>query len=125
VFENNKKNVSRTAKILGVSRHTVRRAIYGPLEDKSRKPKTCPRKLFSELENFIIEESKRTGFRYRRLSLYLFRKYGIKISENTIKSVLKRNAVPRKTKKGERSLYDYEALIPFSEFQLDTKHLAQ
>lgn len=126
VFENNNKNVSRTAKILGVSRHTVRRAIYGPLEDKSRKPKTCPRKLSTELENLIIEESKRTGFRYRRLSLYLLRKYGIKISENTIKSILKRNAIPkksRKTKKGERSLYDYEALIPFSEFQLDTKHL--
>lgn len=50
VFENNNKNVSRTAKILGVSRHTVRRAIYGPLEDKSRKPKTCPRKLSTELE---------------------------------------------------------------------------
>ena len=90
VFENNNKNVSKTAKILGVSRHTVRRAIYGPLEDKSRKPKTCPRKLSSELENLIIEESKRTGFRYRRLSLYLLRKYGIKISENTIKSILKR-----------------------------------
>ncbi|ADQ39698.1 Integrase catalytic region [Caldicellulosiruptor acetigenus I77R1B] len=126
VFEANNKNVSKTAKILGVSRHTVRRAIYGPLEDKSRKPKTCPRKLSSELENLIIQEAKRTGFRYRRLSLYLFRKYGVKISENTIKSILKRNAVPRKTrktKKGERSLYDYEALIPFSEFQLDTKHL--
>jgi len=45
-----------------------------------------------------------------------------------LKSILKRNAVPRKTrktKKGERSLYGYESLIPFSEFQLDTKHLQE
>lgn len=126
VFESNNKNVSKTAKILGVSRHTVRRAVYGPLEDKSKKPKSSPKKLSSELENFIVEESKKTGFRYRRLSFYLLRKYGIKISENTIKSILRRNSVARKTKrtkKGERSLYDYETLIPFSEFQLDTKHL--
>jgi len=126
VFEQNQKNISKTAKILGISRNTVRRAIYGPLHDKSRKPKNSPRKISSTLENLIISESKRTGFRYRRLSLYLYRKYGLKISENTIKAILKRNKVEknkRKTKKGERSLYDYEALMPFSEFQLDTKHL--
>ncbi|BCS80618.1 hypothetical protein CaldiYA01_05780 [Caldicellulosiruptor diazotrophicus] len=59
----NNKNLSKTAKILGVSRQTVRRAIYGPLEDKSRKPKTCPRKLSSELEKPISQEAKRTGFK--------------------------------------------------------------
>lgn len=59
VFESNNKNVSKTAKILGVSRHTVRRAVYGPLEDKSKKPKSSPKKLSSELENFIVEESKK------------------------------------------------------------------
>ncbi len=46
VFKNNNKDVSKTAKMLGVSRHTVRRAIHGPLEDKSRRPKTCSKKLF-------------------------------------------------------------------------------
>ncbi|ODN29644.1 transposase, partial [Fervidobacterium thailandense] len=126
VFEANNRNVSKTAKILGIARATVRRAVYDCLEDKSRRPKNSPKKLKSEFEDIIVEEAKRTGFRYRRLSTYLQKKYGLVISENTIKSVLKRNKVPkktRKTKKGERSLYDYEALIPFSEFQLDTKHL--
>ncbi|ODN30592.1 transposase [Fervidobacterium thailandense] len=126
VFEANNRNVSKTAKILGIARATVRRAVYDCLEDKSRRPKHFPKKLKSEFEDIIVEEAKRTGFRYRRLSTYLQKKYGLVISENTIKSVLKRNKVPkktRKTKKGERSLYDYEALIPFSEFQLDTKHL--
>ena len=104
----------------------MRRAINGPLHDKSRRPKNSPRKISSKLENLIISEAKRTGFRYRRLSLYLYRKYGLRISENTIKSILERNNVgknKRKTKKGERSLYDYKLLMPFSEFQLDTKDL--
>lgn len=116
IFEANNKNVSKTARILDVSRHTVRRAVYGPLKDKSRRPKNCPRKISSELENLIINEAKRTGFRYRRLSLYLSRKYGFKISENTIKSIIKGNSVAkntRKTKKGERSLYDYESASLF------------
>lgn len=88
---NNNKNISKTAKILGVLRHTVRRAIYGSLVDKPRKPKTCLRKLSSKLENLIIEKTKRIRFlRNRCLALCLLRKCAIKISENTIKSVLKK-----------------------------------
>lgn len=48
------------------------------------------------------------------------------ISEDTIKSVLERNKVPkkaRKPKRRERSFYDYETLILFSKIQLDRKHL--
>ena len=55
------------------------------------------------------------------------KKYGMKVSENTIKAILKRNGVKKNTKRSyngkQRALYDYEALMPFSEFQLDTKHL--
>jgi len=120
-------NVSKTARILGISRHTVRRAREGPLEDRSRRPHHSPRKTEHALEQFIVKVAKRTGFRYRRLSSHLYRKYGLKISENTIKAILRRNKVKprrRKTSNGsQRSLYDYEALIPFEEFQVDTKHL--
>ena len=74
-----------------------------------------------------MKESKRTGFRYRRLTGYFERKYGIKISENTIKAILKRNNVKRKTRRScsgkYRTLYDYETLLPFHEFQLDTSHI--
>ncbi|ODN30545.1 hypothetical protein A4H02_04645 [Fervidobacterium thailandense] len=86
VFEANNRNVSKTAKILGIARATVRRAVYDCLEDKSRRPKNSPKKLKSEFEDIIVEEAKRTGFRYRRLSTYLQKKYGLVISENTIKS---------------------------------------
>ncbi|NOX19972.1 MAG: IS481 family transposase [Nitrospirae bacterium] len=127
VLKRNGGNVSKTARILGISRQTVRRAREGPLEDLSRRPHRSPRKTEHALEEFIVKVGRKTGYRYRRLCSHLYRKYGIKISENTIKAILKRNKVtPRKRKAGngsQRSLYDYEALIPFEEFQLDTKHL--
>lgn len=127
VLENQGGNVSKTAKLLGISRNTVRRARNGPLDDLSRRPKRISRKTEHYLEELIVKEAKRTGFRYRRLSMYIKRKYGISISENTIKVILKRNNIGRKKKRTSsgtyRSLYDYEALIPFTEFQLDTKHL--
>ncbi len=127
VLEKNSGNVSKTARILGISRNTVRRARDGGLEDLSRRPHHSPTKTEHSLEELIVKESKRTGFRYRRLASYIWGKYGIKISEDTIKAVLKRNRVKKKTRRAyngkQRSLYDYEALMPFSEFQLDTKHL--
>ncbi len=55
------------------------------------------------------------------------RKYGLKISENTVKAILKRNGIKKKQRRtgnGKvRDLYDYEYIEPFVEFQLDTKHL--
>lgn len=126
VFQQNNCNISKTAKILGISRKTVRRAINGPLHDLPKKPHSSPNKTPPSLENLITLEAKRTGFSYRRLKALILRKYSLSISENTIKSILKRNNF-RKTKKkrskSSRHLYDYEALLPFQEFQLDTKHL--
>jgi transposase len=120
-------NVSKTATILGISRPTVRRARNGKLEDLSRRPKNSPTKTEHALEELIVKEAKRTGFRYRRLAAYLQRKYSIQISEDTIKAILKRTGTKKKTRRSysgkERSLYDYETLLPFTEFQLDTKHL--
>ena len=67
----------------------IRRARDGPLEDMSRRPKRTPNRIDQALESLVVEEAKRTGFRYRRLSSYIQRKYSIKISENTIKVILK------------------------------------
>jgi len=127
VLDQNDGNVSVTARVLGISRSSVRRARDGSLDDISRKPHNCPSKTPDNFEQLIVAESKRTGFRYRRLSLYLQRKYSLPISENTIKAILKRNNVGRWSKRSTtgqtRHLYDYEALEPFKECQLDTKHL--
>jgi len=120
-------DVSKTARILSISRPTVRRARDGDLEDRSRRPLHSPAKTASHFEKLIVQEGKRTGFRYRRLAGYLQKKFSIRFSEDTVKAVLRRNGVKQKTRKTanarRRPLYDYEALMPFQEMQLDTKHL--
>ncbi|AEA34407.1 IS481 family transposase [Hippea maritima] len=127
VLEKNNGNVSKTARILGISRATVRRARDGELNDLSRRPKNIRKKIGCSLEKLIVEEAKSTGYRYRLLSYYLKNKYSIEISENTIKKVLKRNRVRKKKirtlNKNRRHLYDYEHLTPFSHLQIDTKHI--
>ena len=120
-------NVSETARILGISRQTVRRARDGDPDDRSRRPGRSPRRTPKAYEKLIVAEAKRTRFRYRRFAAYLKRKYAIVFSEHTVRAILRRNCVARpkrRTKGGSRRhLYDYEHLRPFSEFQLDTKHL--
>jgi transposase len=120
-------DVSKTARILNISRPTVRRARDGALEDQSRRPRHSPAKTASHFEELIVREAKRTGFRYRRLTGYLQRRFSIRFPEDTVKAVLRRNGVKKKTRKTanarRRPLYDYESLMPFQEMQLDTKHL--
>jgi hypothetical protein len=127
VLEEQGGNVSKTAKILKTTRNTVKRARDGKLEDESRRPKNSPKKTKPFLEDLIREEGKNSGFRYRRLKFLFLRKYSIMISENTIKAILKRNnvkGIKRRSFNGQnRSLYDYENIPPFHEFQLDTKHI--
>ncbi|HOL06156.1 MAG TPA: helix-turn-helix domain-containing protein [Syntrophorhabdaceae bacterium] len=74
VLKENWGNVSKVARILGISRHTVRRAREGELEDKSKRPKKIPRKTDAFLEKLIVKEGERTGYRYRRLTKYMSRK---------------------------------------------------
>jgi hypothetical protein len=120
-------DVSKTARILTISRPTVRRARDGTLEDKNKRPHNSPSKTASHFEELIVREAKRTGFRYRRLTGYLQRKLSLRFSENTIKAILRRNRVRKKTRRTanarRRPLYDYEALMPFKEMQVDTKHI--
>ncbi|GAB4440380.1 MAG: hypothetical protein OHK0040_11880 [bacterium] len=120
VLKENGGNVSKVARILGISRHTVRRARDGELEDQSRRPKKIPRKTDTFLEKLIVKEGERTGYRYRRLTKYMSRKYGLKISENTVKAILKRNGIKKKRRRtgnGKvRDLYDYEHMEPLWNF---------
>jgi transposase len=127
VLEREGGNVSRTARILGISRHTVRRAREGPLEDRSRRPKRVWRRRGTYLEGLIVKEAEDSGCGYRMVTSLIWRKYGIRLSENTVKAVLRRKGHrPKRRRTGNgssRRLYDYEALIPFEEFQMDTKHI--
>lgn len=127
VLTENDGNVSKAARILKIKRGTVRRARDGTLEDTSRRPHTSPNRTVSSLEDFIVYEGRETGYRYRRLSGFLYDKYGLAIHEDTVKAILKRMKVEgkkvRTANKSRRSLYDYEHLTPFAEMQIDTKHV--
>ena len=127
VLKSNGGNVSRTSDILCISRKTVRRARDGDLKDQSRRPLRSPNKTEEGLENLIVKEGRRTGFRYRRLTGYMKLKYNLILDEDTVKAILKRNGIKKRTRKAasgsRRALYDYEALMPFEFLQLDTKHL--
>ena len=120
-------NVSATARTLKIQRRTVRRARDGQREDISRRPHNSPKKTETFLEQLTVQEGKSTGYRYRRLAGLLYDKYGLMIAEETVKAILRRNAVQKKyvrtANKRRRPLYDYEALAPFAEMQLDTKHV--
>ena len=59
VLKKNNYNVSKTARILSISRQTVRRARDGTLADLSRRPKLSPNKTPEKLENLILEEAKK------------------------------------------------------------------
>lgn len=127
ILNSNNWNVSKTASILSCSTKCIRRARDWSLEDESKKPKTSPKKTETSLENLIIIEWKSTWYRYRRLAWFILDKYWIIISEDTVKAILKRNKVEQKKVRTynsrRRPLYDYEHLAPFTEFQLDTKHI--
>ena len=127
VLKQQKGNVSATARILEVERKTVRRSRDGPLSDQSRRPHNSPNKIETGMEQLIINEGKNTGYRHRRLTNFLYDKYGLILSEDTVKAVLRRNKVEKKrirtVNKRRRPLYDYEHLLPFAEMQLDTKHV--
>lgn len=120
-------NVSATARTLKIQRRTVRRARDGTRSDLSRRPHCSPKKTEPFLEGLTVREGEITGYRYRRLAGLLYDKYGLTIAEETVKAILRRNKVSRKyvrtANKRRRPLYDYEALAPFAEMQLDTKHI--
>jgi putative transposase len=120
-------NVTQTARILEISRATVRRARDGDAKDRSRRPHRSPRRTEEMLEGLVVREGRLTSFRYRRLTKHLAMKFSLVFSEHTVRAILRRNRVTRKVRRSAsgsiRHLYDYEHLVPFTEFQLDTKHL--
>ena len=64
-MEEGQNNTSKTAKILGIL----------------RKPKSFPNKTPPNFEDLIVNEAKRTGFRYRRIkaSLPILKRNGISL----------------------------------------------
>ncbi len=125
----NNGNVSKTARELGVSRKTVRRARDGTLNNLPKAPKN-PKNKISDWETIaIISEAKKLKtYGYRKLTRHFEKKYGIKLPPHRVRYVLKKNGFSPSKSKRKRSashtpLYNYSSLLPFQEIQIDTKYI--
>ena len=75
---------------MGCSRLTVRRARDGTLEDGDRTPHKQPRTTASKVVSAILQEQNLTGYGRRLLARHLQEKFGVTVSEHTIRNVLRR-----------------------------------
>ena len=126
VLEQNKGNVSKTARQLGISRKTVRRARDGTPQDLSRAPKKPSKKIEDwEAIAILAEAMDKKKFGYRQLTKHFKNTYGIKFPLLRVKYILKKagfSPSKRRRKGGSGTpLYHYERLLPFQEIQIDTK----
>lgn len=93
-YYSNSGNVSKTAKLFGITRITVydilRKSKEGNLKDRPKAPKTVANKTADEVIIKILKLNNRTGYGAKRISKYLFKLYGIKISYSTVRGILAR-----------------------------------
>lgn len=129
ILESNNWNVSKTANILWCSRKCIRRARDDIPEDKSKAPKSKLHLKFTpiDLENLILLERQKTRYWRIRLSKHLKLKYSIHFSSSTIWKIFRRNNIEKhiykRTYWSSKPLYDYENILPFEYWQVDTKHI--
>lgn len=129
ILESNNWNVTKTSKILWCSRKCIRRARDDISEDKSRTPKSILHFKTTpiDLENLILLEREKTRYWRIRLSKHLELKYSINFSSSTIWKIFRRNKVKKhiykRTYWSSKPLYDYENILPFEYWQVDTKHI--
>ncbi len=124
-------NVSRTARILNVTRATVYKALSkkaaGSLKDQSKAPKRVANKTGAELEERVLALRRQTRYGPLRLKEELEEADGIVLSQHTIRNILRRNlaklAVHKSQKKGERPFVDWYQAKAFEIVQIDLKYI--
>jgi len=97
------------------------------LKDKSRRPRTSPKKASSELEELVLALREKTNYGVRRIA-HLLKREGIKIGRGGVWKILWRNGQSQPKKKltirrTGRHYYNPLAFDPFAFLQVDTKEL--
>lgn len=130
-YDHLEENVKATAKAVQCNRRMVYLALEKQekkdLSDGSHAPHNVYGKSPVELEEIIEKRRQDTGFGKRRLRWYIREIDKQLIPESTIGAVLKRRGLARKKKRIRResqTWYAWETLLPFEEYQLDTKEIA-
>jgi len=126
-------NVSETARILGITRTTIYKAIRKQrekdLSDSSRVPKRVANKTESSIEEKVILIKQKTNYGPLRIKDELFAQYGITLSHHTIRNIVRRNRKKirrRETinhKRSPRQFVDWYQAKPFEIVQIDLKHI--
>ena len=126
VLEERRGNITETAQILGITRPTVRRARDGDISDRDKTPINQPTKTADDFEELVLAARKETGYGRKRLDRHLKQTIGLGLGADTIGNILSRHPVQKQvyTRPAvSKPLYDYEALLPFEEIQIDTKYI--
>ena len=133
ILKSNNGKISETARMLGVTRKTVYKALAkrecGNLDDSSRSPKVVHNKTPNEIEEKVILLKRKTHYGPIRLKEELEAVYALQISAHTIRNIVRRNRekIKGKThkphKKGPRPFVDWYTARPFEVVQIDLKHV--
>jgi putative transposase len=133
ILKANNGKVAPTARMLGVTRATIYKAIAkkeaGNLDDLSRAPRKVHNKTAKKIEKKVVTLKKKTNYGPLRLKEELFEVYGIDLSEHTIRNIVRRHK--KKTrgkrhkphKKGARQFVDWYSAKPFEVVQIDLKYV--
>ncbi len=99
-FHAGERKISKTARLCGISRPTVRKWLRrffaegeAGLRERSRRPHRMPRKTSDEVERLVLMLREKTNYGARRIARALWQKYRVKLSYGTVQKILKRNNV--------------------------------
>ncbi len=100
------RSIRKTAELLEISRNTVRKWVRRfkkkggeGLYPMSKRPKRSPNKTPDDIEDNVVKLRRETGFGAKKLSIELKRRYGIELSEHTIRHILDRHNLTKKKPK--------------------------
>ena len=133
ILKANNGKISLTARMMGISRKTVYKALAkkkaGNLDDSSRAPKVVHNKTAAAIEEKVINLKKKTNYGPLRLKEELEEVYQISLSEHTIRNIVRRNKQKglrkrhKPAKKGFRQFVDWYTARPFEVVQIDLKYI--
>jgi len=133
ILKANNGKVSATARMLGITRRTIYKALSkknaGNLDDTSRAPKVVHNKTPEAIEEKVIKLKKKTNYGPLRLKEELEAVYQIDLSQHTIRNIVRRNKKKaaskrhKPNKKGPRPFIDWYTARPFEVVQMDLKYV--
>jgi transposase len=126
-------SLAQTARLWQTSRAVVRTWVRrfqaegeAGLQDRSRRPHSCPRRTDPALEQQVVSLRKATGYGRQRLSRELWHRSGLALSPNTIRHILRRHGLvqPRRPRKlCYPAHWAWETEKPFALAQVDVKDI--